>query len=200
MNTLYKNTNIEVKEYKEKTFVAYASTFGNTDCYNDIMVEGCYKNAIKKAEDTGRYPKLLYGHRSSNVCGIIKDMEEDSHGLLIAGEFIDTTKGRDTYTEVKAGAIDSMSVGFYLKGYEIEGDKRYIKDLDLFEVSFVAFPANEQALVQDIKENKWSWDDESLVKHLEQKGWDCKKREDTELLKMFDSLERLMGDIKQCQK
>lgn len=195
MNTLFKTASIEVKDFKENSFIAYASTFGNSDSYNDVMEKGCFREAVKKAKDTGKYPKLLYAHSIREVCGIISDMGEDNKGLLIEGKFINTTRGRDTHEEVKTGAIDSMSVGFYLKDYEIRDDTRYIKNLDLFEVSFVAFPANEQALVQDVKENKWSWDDETMVKHLEKRGWECLSKEAKELEKVNSTLKKLIGEF-----
>lgn len=192
---IYKSLQINKEDIKEKSFIAYASTFGNVDSYGDIIEKGSFKESIKKSKDTGRYPKLLYGHYSGSVCGIIKDMEEDDKGLLIEGEFIDTTKGRDTHEEVKTGAIDSMSIGFFLKDYEIKDKKRYIKNTDLFEVSFVAFPANDKALVQDVKAQEWDWSDETLVKHLEKNGWICKKREDEEVAKTFSMLENLKKEF-----
>jgi hypothetical protein len=56
--------------------------------------------------------------------------------------------------EVKTKAISDMSIGFIPKDFE-EPDKgkvrRFIKEIDLIEVSFVHFPANDKANVISAK-------------------------------------------------
>ena len=50
-------------------------------------------------------------------------------------------------------AIDSLSIGFAPVTVEIDEKKniRYLKELDLFEVSLVTFPANEKAVITNVK-------------------------------------------------
>jgi len=155
MNKEILNFGMEVKELSEKdmSFVAYGSTF-DVDLVNDRIEKGAYKGVIEKAEINKKYPKLLYQHNYKEVVGVIENLNEDERGLLVNGRFIDTTKGRDAYTETKEGAIDSMSIGFTIGEYEInkKTNLRTIKEIStLPEISFVTFPANPQATLVQIK-------------------------------------------------
>jgi len=150
------NLGFEIKEIKDDcmNFIAYGSTTGVKDRDNDIIEKGAYSNIIKKAEQTGKYPKLLYQHSRHDVIGVIEELKEDNKGLLVTGRFIDTTKGRDAYTEVKEGAIDSMSIGFIIGDFKLNsetGVRNILIIKELPEISFVTFPANEQANVVQVK-------------------------------------------------
>lgn len=130
-----------------KSFEAYASTFGNMDSYDDVIMPGAFTETLKK-----RKPKLAYQHDVTRLPGIIVAAEEDSNGLLVRGEFLNTPLGLQVYEEVKSGAINQMSIGFTTTDAEYSGDGvRLIKAVELYEVSFVTFPANERALVTHIK-------------------------------------------------
>ena len=149
------NFGMEVKDLNEKdmSFEAYGSTF-DTDLVNDRIEKGAWTGVIEKAKRRRKYPKLLYQHNYKDVVGVIEDLNEDERGLRVNGRFIDTTKGRDTYTETKEGAIDSMSIGFVIGEHEInkKTNIRTILEIkDLPEISFVTFPANPEATVVQIK-------------------------------------------------
>lgn len=143
---------LEVKENDKgdaKVFEAYGSTFGNVDSYDDVVMKGAFTETLQK-----RKPKILYQHDTSRLPAIFTAGEEDDNGLLVRGEFLDTTLGRDVYKEVKSGAINAMSIGYSVNESEYdERGVRLIKSVDLYEVSFVTFPANEQALVTGVKAN-----------------------------------------------
>ncbi len=155
MKKEFLNFGMEVKDLSEKdmSFVAYGSTF-DTDLVNDRIEKGAYTEVIEKAKRRRKYPKLLYQHNYKDVVGVIEDLYEDDRGLRVNGRFIDTTKGRDTYTETKEGAIDSMSIGFIIGEHEVnkKTNLRTIKTItDIAEISFVTFPANPEARVVSIK-------------------------------------------------
>ena len=150
MDIKYLNFKTEIKSNDKgeaKSFEAYGSTFGNVDSYDDVVLRGAFLETLNK-----RTPKILYQHDTSRVAGVMTAAEEDDKGLLIRGEFLNTTLGRDVHEEVKSGAIDSMSIGFSIKESEYdERGVRFIKAVELYEVSFVTFPANEQAIVTSVK-------------------------------------------------
>ena len=132
-----------------KTFEAYASTFGNKDHHDDVIMKGAFVDSLKR-----RTPKLAYQHDVTQLVGVIKAAEEDDTGLLVRGEFLDTTLGNDVYKMVKAGAINQMSIGFATNESSYNDDgTRMLKSIELYEVSFVTFPANEQAQVTSVKNN-----------------------------------------------
>jgi len=73
--------------------------------------------------------------------------------VIVEGKFLNTAKGRDLKVEVKAKAMDKMSIGFSIGDHKYNDDGiREIGTIKkLYEVSFVTFPANEQASVLEAK-------------------------------------------------
>ena len=129
-----------------RVFEAYASTFGNVDSYNDVIVKGAFLNTIQN-----RKPKLAYQHDTTRLPGVIDSVMEDDKGLLVKGRLAETELGNEVYELLKLGAINQMSIGFVATEVEYKEDVRLLKSIDLYEVSFVTFPANEEAIVTRVK-------------------------------------------------
>lgn len=148
IKTLDFKTEIKAAENDNvKTFEAYASTFGNVDSHLDIIMKGAFLESLKK-----RTPKLAYQHNVTKLAGVITEAKEDDFGLKVKGDFLDTELGIQAYKEVKAGAIDSLSIGYATKDAEyLDNGVRELKEVDLYEVSFVTFPANDKAIVTNVK-------------------------------------------------
>ena len=141
---------VEVKfnDDKTATIEGYGSTFGNMDSYRDIVMPGAFKNSI-----VDKLPAMLYQHRSDRICGIWDTVQEDNKGLLLRGRTINTTLGQDTAEELRSGALKTMSIGYTtLKDrYDSTNNVRYLDELKLWEVSLVTFPANDKAVITDVK-------------------------------------------------
>lgn len=144
-------------EFKEDSgvgaFEGYASTFGNVDRHNDVVVAGAYRETIKNFKRNGSKMPLLWQHSTMQPVGVITEMREDEKGLLVKGVFADTQAGRDARELLKIAAVRKMSIGFRVNKYSYDEKKgtRYIEDIDLMEVSLVTFPANEQAAITGVK-------------------------------------------------
>ena len=83
-------------------------------------------------------------------------MREDENGLFVKGQLaMGTQKGREVYELMKLGALDAMSIGFKAdpksQSYDERKRRRYLKDVDLMEVSLVTFPMNDRAIVHQVK-------------------------------------------------
>jgi HK97 family phage prohead protease len=140
---------IEIKEDgANRSIEGWASTFGNKDSYDDIIVPGAFSDTLKD-----RIPKMLWQHDSSQPCGVWDSATETATGLYVKGRILDTTLGNDVYKLAQAGAIDSMSIGYSTIDASTDYDSgiRTLKKLDLWEVSLVTFPANDQARVTMVK-------------------------------------------------
>lgn len=126
----------------------YGSTFGNVDQGGDIVQRGAFVKSLES-----RMPKMLWQHDVKQVCGIWEKAAEDTQGLYLSGYFLNTTLGRDVAEQAKHGAIDRMSIGYGVKKAEFSADKktRMLKELNLFEVSLVTFPMNEEARIVSVK-------------------------------------------------
>lgn len=150
---------IEVSEVKAAddgwTVSGYASTFGNVDLGNDVVMPG----AFTKALEGGSRVRFLHSHDPRMVLGVPLALKEDKTGLY--GEFkISKTKlGEDTRELLRDGALDSFSIGYVPKEWEYEGKGdervRQLKEVSLLEVSLVAIPMNPEAIVTGLK----SWMD-----------------------------------------
>ena len=143
----------EFKFSKSGTFEGYASVFGGVDSYGDRIEAGAYEKTLSDGKAS---PLMLYQHFSSDIIGKWTKMEEDDHGLLVQGEF---TPGHslasDVHALTKHGAVNGLSIGFTIPAggaEENEDGTRTLKQIDLHEISVVAFPADKEARITEVKE------------------------------------------------
>ena len=113
---------------------------------------------------TKRYPrtlskganaiKLLWQHKQSEPIGVFEKMFEDEVGLYVEGRLLmDVARAKEAGALMKAGAVTGLSIGYSPVRYRIDGDtgNRLLAEVDLFEVSLVTFPANEQSKITVVK-------------------------------------------------
>jgi len=137
-----------------KGFIAgYLSYFNNVDLDGDIIRPGAFTKTLKE-----RTPKVLFNHNKNIPIGKIIEVFEDSKGLFAIIELnLEVQAAKDVYSHLKFGALDSFSIGFKLTRFELlennDGSISFdILEVKLFEASVVAIPANEQAIVTEIKD------------------------------------------------
>lgn len=135
-------------------FTGYGSIFGNKDLGNDIVVEGAFAASIGKKG--AKAVKMLYQHRQDEPIGVFDEIIEDRRGLKVKGRLaMGTQRGREVYELMKMGALDGLSIGYRVdpKGvdYDEKRKRRYLKSVDLMEISAVTFPMNPRARVQAVK-------------------------------------------------
>jgi HK97 family phage prohead protease len=135
-------------------FSGYGSIFGNKDLGNDVVVEGAFAKSIGKKG--AKAVKMLYQHRQDEPIGVFDEITEDRRGLKVKGRLaMGTQRGREVYELMKMGALDGLSIGYRVdpKGaeYDDKGKRRYLKSVDLMEISAVTFPMNPRARVQAVK-------------------------------------------------
>ena len=148
MKMIHKHLPLQLKADTDTRIVeGYASTFGNIDSDGDIIAPGAFMDSIKL-----RKPKMLWQHRSDQPCGVWTDANETPQGLYVRGQIADTQLGNDAHKLALLGAVDSMSIGFAIEKctYDEKGI-RTIHKADLWEVSLVTFPANNQAKITRVK-------------------------------------------------
>ena len=159
--TLDCHADFELKAYDDDEddeakgmFSGYASVFGNKDLGNDVVVQGAFQKSIRAKG--ARKIKMLFQHDPKEPIGVYTKVREDAQGLYVEGKLaMQTQKGREVYELMKMGAIDGLSVGYRVdaKGYSYDdrGKKRYLKQVDLMEISAVTFPMNPKARVNAVK-------------------------------------------------
>lgn len=149
---MYKSLNCELKDLDEKGIVTfYYNAFNNEDSDGDIALKGSHSKS--QSENRNRI-KHFKNHNKYMTPGVIKELGEDNYGAWARSQLIlDSTLGRDTYAEYKAGAITEHSFGFdVLDEGRNEKGVRLLKEFKIWEVSSLnAWGANEMTPVTDIK-------------------------------------------------
>lgn len=144
----------EVKEIAETgVFSGYASVFGNIDAYGDMVMPGAFAKSL-----ASKMPALLWQHDAHEPIGVWQEFKEDKKGLFATGQLLvdGVTRAKEAYSLLRAGALNGLSIGYMLNDYEwvkTDDEKfRKLTEIDLWEVSLVTFPANDEARISDVKE------------------------------------------------
>jgi hypothetical protein len=145
------------------SFEGYGAVFGNIDSHGDVIEPGAFSASLLKAQREGRpLPSMykMHGMDELEPIGVWEEMREDSNGLYVKGRLVglETEKGRWTYAQLKEGALRGLSIGFNIpphgskSGSGKPGEpRRYIKAVNLREVSLVDHPSNALAFVREMK-------------------------------------------------
>lgn len=139
-------------------FSGYCSVFDVEDSYGDIVRKGAFIDSLNAWQAKGKMPPVLWQHGRSEVIGVWTKLYEDEKGLYGEGKLLinDVAKAKEAHALLKHGAIDGLSIGYYLKeySYDTENEIYNLLKLDLREVSVVTFPANTDSLVDSVKFQK----------------------------------------------
>ena len=149
-----KSLNFELKREPDDDgrFSGYASVFDVVDNGMDVVAKGAFTKSL-----ANRKPKMLWQHDTQQVIGVWDEVSEDERGLFVKGRLLkDVSKGREAMALLRAGALDSMSIGYLTKEAINEGSGRVrrLVEVDLFEISLVTFPMLDAAMVTDVKSIK----------------------------------------------
>tara|TARA_R100000655_G_scaffold78574_1_gene117993 strand:- start:772 stop:1344 length:573 start_codon:yes stop_codon:yes gene_type:complete len=139
---------------EKRTLEGYASVFNSPidlGRFDEVIERGAFARSINEKHDV----RALVDHDTGRVVGRTKngtlELREDNHGLFTRISLPDTQEGRDLATLIGRGDLDGMSFGFTVESERWEKEEkrstRYIEDVNLFEVSVVAFPAYESTEV-----------------------------------------------------
>lgn len=136
-------------------FEGYGSVFGVKDSFDDIVIPGAFANSLAAWKQKGSLPSMLWQHQMAEPIGIYTEMREDDVGLFVKGRLLvdDDPLARRAHAHMKAGSLTGLSIGYILKDWEYDRSKEafLLKDIDLWEVSPVTFPSNDEARVSDVK-------------------------------------------------
>lgn len=157
MERLYKS--FELKEGENGVVEGYASTWTKTpDSYGDIVIKGAFTDTLKKRKATGHPFPLCFNHDFDQIIGAVFEAYEDDYGLKIRASFLNTPSAQEKRELVKEGIVWQFSFAYSVLGSEApteeekkQGIFQKLTKLDLYEVSLVPVPANQTAVVTDIK-------------------------------------------------
>jgi len=156
MKREYRTYEFELRKAKDDKpkIVGYSAVFDQLSedlgGFREKIAKGAFSKTIKESDI-----KALFNHDPNYVLGRNRNstltLEEDDHGLKVEIEPPDTQFANDLVKQIERGDIDQMSFGFITKAdeWDEKGKEpiRTLKDVELFDVSPVVFPAYEQTAV-----------------------------------------------------
>lgn len=156
----------------------YASTFGNVDLGDDVVERGAFARTIKN--NGGKFPILL-DHDATKQIGWNVEASEDDRGLKVKGMVnLITEEAKNRYELAKQaqelGTQMGLSIGYStIKSEPDFHDQsiRHLKELKLYEYSFVTFPMNTMAGITGAKFQSVA----ALFAHLQKGGYDLERLE-----------------------
>lgn len=146
-------TALEVREndFGRPVIEGYAAVFNalseDLGGFREVVAPGAFKRSVDEND-----VRALWDHNSQYVLGRNKAgtlaLDEDATGLRITIVPPETMWAADLLQSMKRGDINQMSFGFYKRAdewdYQTQPPTRTLRDVDLFDVSIVTYPAYPQ--------------------------------------------------------
>ena len=148
MATKQLDVKFEVKDIstEEGTFVGFASVYNVEDLGGDIVEKGAFTRTINARPSV----PILWKHDEPIGVGTVEDGD---HGLIVRGKLtLAVQKAREALALMKDGAVKGLSIGYSSVKDDIKGGVRHLREVKLWEVSVVAVPMNQDALIAVVKE------------------------------------------------
>jgi len=143
------------------TLEGYAAVFGEKTRidsfwegkFDEMLLRGSFAKTLQE-----RIPVLQFDHghdvaTGTVPIGAIDKIREDSHGLFVQARLHDNARVEPIRQAIASGAIDGMSFRFRVireewdESDELEVPLRTIREVELFELGPVVFPAYESTSV-----------------------------------------------------
>lgn len=155
----HKYKSFEMKANENGMIAGYFSTYDKTpDSYGDIIEPGAFTETIKAREESGHPFPLCFNHDFSAVIGAVEKVEDTEKGPYIEAGFLDTQQAQDVRKMLQSGAIYQFSFAYDVEGWRTptaeekqKGIENVLTKLNVFEISVVTVPANQNAVATEIK-------------------------------------------------
>lgn len=127
----------------------YASRFDEPDLSGDIVRRGAFAASLLARVDP--FP-MLFGHRTETPIGVWDRVVEDEIGLFVAGRVLDGDA--TTRRLIETRAVNGLSIGYRTqRATDRASAGRILTEIELWEVSVVAFPMLRSARITQIGDN-----------------------------------------------
>lgn len=185
----------EMKADETGKIAGFFSTYDKEpDSYGDIIDPGAFTETLAKRAETGHPFPLCWNHDFSEVIGACDSIEDTEKGPYVEAHFLDTQKAQDVRKAVQSGAVWQYSFAYDVldqreptEEEKTAGVLNVLTKVDLFEVSVVTVPANQNAVVTEVKAGRRNRkSDEEIIRNciksleslLEEEGGEDKPTED----------------------
>ena len=153
----------------------YFSTYDRIpDSYGDVIAPGAFAESIQKRKESGHPFPLCWNHDLNQIIGSVDpdNIADTDKGPLMTATFFDTPLAQEKREIVKSGVVYQFSFAYdVLEAGPVtleNGTKaNELRKLDLFEVSIVPIPANQNAVMTEIKAGRRNRkSDEDIIKQI----------------------------------
>lgn len=159
---LVKEFSVHYKDEGNGYIEGYASTWiREPDSYGDVVKAGAFKRSLAERWNGGKGIPFIWAHKMDDINAYIgtADAEEDDKGLFFRAYFNDSPEAQKVRGLYKSGALKKFSFAYdVLDAGEVkleDGRKaNELRELDLYEISAVLVPANDDAGVVDVKSGR----------------------------------------------
>lgn len=149
---------LDIKQITDEGIIeGYGAVFGNVDFTGDVLLKGAFLDTLGKMSEENRTIPMLWQHQGDAVIGVWEVLKEDDKGLWVRGKvFLETQGGKEAFIMLKGGAVTGLSIGYVTRSADYSEDMeiRYLRQVDLEEISVVTFPANDMARIEAVKSIK----------------------------------------------
>ena len=153
------------------TISGYFSTYDRIpDSYGDIIAPGAFTDTIKAREESGHPFPLCWNHDLNQIIGKVESIEDTEKGPLMTASFFDTPLAQEKREIVKSGVVYQFSFAYDALDWKettLEDGRKAneLLKIDLYEVSIVPIPANQNAVMTEVKAGRRnSKKDEDAIK------------------------------------
>lgn len=145
----FRDFSVELKAAESGVVEGFASTYGNVDRANEVVVMGAFAKSL--GENGGRVP-LLWQHRQDEPIGIA-NLTDSIGGLALRAQLdLDVEPGRRAFSALKKGIVGGLSIGYDVVRSTVKDGVRQLLELKVWEVSVVTIPANAEAVITSVKD------------------------------------------------
>ena len=159
MEHKYKEFPMQKSEGDAGTISGYFSTYDRIpDSYGDVIAKGAFTETIQKRKESGHPFPLCWNHDLNMIIGSVDpvDIEDTDKGPMMTAKFFNSELAQEKREIVKSGVVFQFSYAYDILEAgptELEDGTKAneLRKLDLFEISIVPIPANQNAVMTDIK-------------------------------------------------
>lgn len=154
----YKDFNVNYKE-DNGLICGYASTFDRIpDAYGDVVAKGAFVNSLSRIEAEGKSIPFMWSHRMDDLNAYLGTAKahEDDHGLYFEATLDDTPEAQRVRQLFKDGRLSKFSFAYNIIDQGsvtlADGTKaNELREVDIFEITACLVPANDRAVMVDVK-------------------------------------------------
>ncbi len=157
-----KEFNVQYKDEGTGSIEGYASTWiRKADSWGDVVAKGAFTKTLKERWNGGKGIPFIWSHQIDNLDSFIgtAEADEDEKGLHFVATFDDTEQAQKVRQLYKDGRLRKFSFAYDVKEDGVvtlddNSKANELRELDLYEISAVTVPANDDAGVVDVKSGR----------------------------------------------